>query len=54
MDADHRFYRTIRGYDRDSNVKVTQSELVEFLRIANATFESSRLIQPVLLRNAIF
>lgn len=36
--ADHWFYRTIREHGKDSNVKVTQSELTEFLRIANATF----------------
>jgi len=36
--ADHWFYRTISEYVKDSNVKVTQTELTEFLRIANATF----------------
>ncbi len=34
----HWFHRTIREHDEDTNVKVTQSELTEFLRIAKATF----------------
>jgi hypothetical protein len=35
---DHWFHRTIRDYDKDSNIKVTQGELTEFLQIAKATF----------------
>ena len=34
----HWFYRIIRGYDKGNNVKITQSELMEFLRIARSTF----------------
>lgn len=35
---DHWFHRTIRDYDEDSDVKVTQGEPTEFLQIAKATF----------------
>ncbi len=35
---DHWFCRIIRECDNDNNVKITQSELAEFLRIARSTF----------------
>ena len=34
----HWFYRIIREYDKGNNVKITQSELMEFPRIARSTF----------------
>lgn len=35
---DHWFCRIIRECDNDNNIKITQSELAEFLRIARSTF----------------